>query len=605
MIKKTKSIVANLLASIIMVYKSSPLYTILALFLEVLTVLMGYVLLYMSREITNILGNGISLNDSFSQVIGQLLPYFVVSVLVTVIILFMQYFKGLVNELQQLRFGLFIDKTVLKKATSLDIAYFDNAPFYDIISTITANKPRMYTLIYRVIFLGSNFISLVIALIIAIQAVAPIFPILIILLCIPALLTKGRYYIKLYDYENDNRGLQRRMSYLLGISGDKSTAKEIRFYQMADFIMTKYLSINKKYLEGFKKMLYREGIIDSVFNILPTVGVMLCQYFVVTNIINGKSTLGDFMFLLGVFTSVQSSFLSLIEDISKVQESEHVLGSYEKYMAVKPLVDDSGTEILQQIKTITFKDVTFSYPFSDIKVFDHASFTLNANEKNGIVGINGSGKSTFVKLVLRLYDVTSGHILVNGQDVKNYTAKSLKSVFSTVFQDFVTYSFSIRDNVAFACYQDRDDDSRIVQALKVAGLYDELAGENGINLDICISKDFDDNGLELSGGQKQKLAIARCAFRNSQVLIMDEPDASLDAKSEWEILHNISEIQKGRGLILISHRLSNTNGMDRIFVFERGRVTEEGNHKELMEKRGSYYELYSLQAQKYSFENAM
>lgn len=588
-----------------MVIKSSPFYTILALILEVVMVLTGYVLLFLSREIINIIGNNISLNISFSQIAAQLYPYFILSVLVTVAVLFVQYLKGLVNELQQLRFGLYIDKTILEKATQLDIAYFDNAQFYDIISTINANKPRMYSLIYRVIFLGSNLISLITALSIAIYSVKPIYPLLIIFLCIPALITKGRYYIKLYEYENENRGQQRKMSYLIGISLDKTTAKEIRFYRMAEFIMEKYHSINKKYLNGYKKMIYREGTMDSVFNILPIVGVMICQYFVVMDIVSGRSTLGDFMFLLGVFHSVQNSFVSLIDDVSKIQESERVLKTYQEYRNIKPFVVDAGKVILEKLHTIAFDDVSFSYPLSDIKVFDHASFTLKMNEKNGLVGINGSGKSTFVKLILRLYDVTSGSILVNGQDIKNYSINSIKNAFSTVFQNFVTYSFSIRDNVAFSSYEDRADDKRIIDALKVAGLYDELANGKDIDLDTYISKDFYDNGFELSGGQKQKLAIARCAFKNAQVLIMDEPDASLDARSEWDILGRINEIQKGRGLVFISHRLSNTREMDRIFIFENGKVTEEGSHKELLEKRGSYYELYSLQAQKYSFESAL
>ena len=590
-------VLKSLFSAISMAYKASPVFTILAFIVEVPIVLIGFLLLYLSREIINHIEIGIRLNYSLPQAVNSFLPYFALTLISTISIMFLLYFKGIVNERQKLNFGSHIDKTILEQSVKLGIDRFDNAQFYDTIATVNSNKTRINALIYRVIFFTSNFLSLVIAISIAIQSSSLIYPVLIIILCIPALFTKSIYYTKLYDYEVAERRIQRQMSYLAGITTQKSAAKEVRFYRMADFVVPKYISLNTRYLNGFRALIYKHGMVDSFFNILPIFGVMYCLYHIVISISAGYSNIGDFMFMLGIFSAVQNSFLSLVEDAAKAQEGDLALQAYNAYMTEQPTILDSGDEILKDANIITFENVSFIYPLSKTTVFDNASFTINLKQKNALVGMNGSGKSTFIKLILRFYDTNYGRILINGKDIKSYTLGSLRDTFSVMFQNFITYSFSIRDNVSFSSYKNRNDDEEIWKAIKMTGLYETLKNHS---LDDSISKDFDDDGLELSGGQKQKLAMARCVFSKAPILIMDEPDASLDAKSEREIIDILNNSFNDKGLIFISHRLSNINKMDKIYVFGEATVIEEGTHEELMMQKGKYYDLFILQAEKYT-----
>lgn len=502
---------------------------------------------------------------------------------------------------QQLAFKEYVNIKLAKKSMELDISYFDNPKYYDKIAQAQEGKTRLGFIVYRAIFFITNATSFIIALSIAFSLSHWAFPLLILALTFPALLTRGKYYKQKFEYEQDQQGVKRKISYLARLILGKNAAKEVRFYEMEDFLCEKYRRHWCGYASGLRKIIIKRGAIDSFFTVLPVFGIMFSMYFVVIKIGSGGANIGDFAYLLSIYSSVSSSFLNLVEDLAKMGESEYAIQKYNEFMAVEPNVVYQGSLPIETVETIEFRDVCFAYPETDKLVLDHISFKLDAKKRNAIVGVNGSGKTTIVKLLLRFYDADSGQILINGVDIREYDIHKIRKVFSAVFQDYVVYSLSIRDNVSFSDYENRHDDAKIAKALDFAEIKEDIFSKTS-DFDTFLSRDFTEDGIELSGGQRQKIAIARCAFNQAQVLVMDEPSASLDPKAEYNILSKLNKLYENKGLIMISHRLSNMKTMDYILVINEGRVMEAGSHGELMRAQNQYYKMYTIQADKYRTE---
>lgn len=601
-ISKNIGIIKNLLFSINEVFRSSPFYFIIGFMIQLINTISFYVVLYFSRNILNTLSFALSNNLSLHNSIIKVSIWIILIAVFSIILIFLNYYKNVIFQKQQLAFEEYINIKMAKKCMELDISYFDNPQYYDKIAQAQEGKVRLGFIVYRVIFFIANIVSFIIALSIAFSLSYFIFPVIILILTIPALLTRGKYYKQQFEYENSQQGLKRKISYLAGLILGKDAAKEVRFYKMENFLSEKYRNYWNEYVSGIKKIIVKRGAIDSFFTVLPILGIVVSMYFIVVKIGNGSANIGDFAYLLSIYSSLSTSFLSLVEDLAKMSESESAIQKYNDFMKTSPHVVYKGLLPIKIIETIEFKEVCFAYPETDKIVLDHISFKLDAKKRNAIIGINGAGKSTIVKLLLRFYDVDSGNIFINNKDIREYDIIMIRQIFSVVFQDYVIYSLSIRDNVCISDYSDKDNDNRIIEALDFAEIKDDILSKT-LNLDTFLSRDFTEDGIELSGGQRQKIAIARCAFNNNaQVLIMDEPTASLDPEAEYNILAKFSKLYENKGLIMISHRLSNMKTMDHILVLNNGKLVEEGSHSELLNNKKQYYKMYTIQADKYRAE---
>ncbi|HLC83974.1 MAG TPA: ATP-binding cassette domain-containing protein, partial [Bacteroidia bacterium] len=246
---------------------------------------------------------------------------------------------------------------------------------------------------------------------------------------------------------------------------------------------------------------------------------------------------------------------------------------------------------------IEFKNVSFKYPDSKRFILKNFNLTIGSGEKVALVGENGAGKSTLIKLILRFYDATEGEILINGTNIKEVDLKTWHQQIGALFQDFIKYQFTFKENIIYGDIAKRNDAVAIKEAIKKAGA-DSFLGNLPKGTDQIVGKTFEE-GVDLSGGQWQKLALARAFFRDAPILILDEPTSAIDAKAEYEIFQKVGELQKDKTVIIISHRFSTVRNADRILVLEGGKIVEEGDHKELMEKKGLYEELFTLQAQGY------
>lgn len=583
-----------LVFSIKKVFLSSPGLFVAITVITLVNTLSSFILMYCSRELINTLNLALTQNWSVQEA-KPVFFWIILSVSISLGLILLNFGSSLISETQQLRFNQYINREMVQKVALLDISYFDNDRYYDHIEQANNGKAQLSVLYTRSLHFIINTISLIISGTVTILSTNAWIPLIILLFTLPPLFSRSRFLRKQFEYGLQTQNTMRRVSYLAGVAMGKQTAQEMRFYDMSDMVVDKYKHHWNTYIRGRKKLIRRLGLADSLCNILPTIGIAISMYLVLLGIFQGRNAIGDFTYLLGMTMTLKGSFISLIDDIARLGEISYTIEKYDSFMKLQAFVPDTGRIKLEKLETIEFQEVVFTYPLTAQPVINHMNLQIKGNEKLAIVGLNGAGKSTIVKLLLRFYDVDEGQILINGIGIKEYTLDSLRRVFSTVFQDYVTYSLSVRDNVAMSDYECRNDDARICEALTLAeldhGILDRLS-----SLDTDISRDFTDDGLELSGGQKQKLAIARGAFRKADMVILDEPTASLDPVAEYEILKQFEHLYQDRGLLMISHRLSNTTLMDRILVIENGVVIEDGSHTSLMKKNGRYAYLFNLQA---------
>jgi len=597
-INQNSNIVKNLLFSIKEVFQSSPFFFLMSAAIQLMNIALYYSILYFGRNLLNDLNFSRNSQRPWNESIIHVFLWILLIALCSTGTIFLNYYKNVIFQKQQLYFEEYINIKMAQKCMELDISYFDNPQYYDKIKRAQEGKVRLNFVVYRVIFFIANIASFLTALSITLSLSHFIFPVIILTLTLPALLTRGNYYRQLFEYENSQQSTKRKISYLAGLILGKQSAKEARFYEMEDFLSEKYRNQWNQYVSGVKKIIVKRGAIDSLFTVFPVIGIMFSMYFVVRQIGEGNASLGDFAYLFSVFSSLSGSFLSMVEDLAKMSESEAAIQNYNDFMSTNPHVVYKGLLPIETIETIEFRNVCFTYPETEKMVLNNISFQLDARKKNAIVGINGAGKSTIIKLLLRFYDVDSGNIFINHVDIQEYDITKMRQAFSAVFQDYVIYSLSIRDNISFSDYSDKDNDARIMNALDFAELKDDICSRTS-SLETFLSRDFTEDGIELSGGQKQKTAIARCAFKNAQVLIMDEPTASLDPEAEYGIIPKLNKLYENRGLIMISHRLSNMKMMDYILVINDGKVVEEGSHNKLLHDKKQYYNMYTVQAERY------
>lgn len=390
--------------------------------------------------------------------------------------------------------------------------------------------------------------------------------------------------------------LNRIFSYLGWNLTDFRYGKDIRLYDAKDMMVEKWESYNLETLKSWKWRADKQlppSILMAISGVARDFGSYLYLGILV---ITGKISIGIFSQMLSAGSTLHSALQGLIQNMQELIKRSNYAYEYVTFMHYPAAIQKGNRHVAAIPHTLTFRNVTFAYPNTDVKVLDDISVTLHQGEHLSVVGLNGAGKTTFVKLLCRLYDPTDGEILLDGINIKEYDYSEYMGLFSPVFQDFKLFGFSIKDNIALdsSC---REED--IHSLLKQVGLADKVASlEKGA--DTILFKAFDENGIEPSGGEQQKIAIARALYKKSPVVILDEPTAALDPVAEYDIYRQFNELVGGKTAIYISHRLSSCKFCDRIAVFSGGKIKEYGTHEELVCIPGGIYaEMFAAQAQYY------
>jgi len=486
------------------------------------------------------------------------------------------------------------------KASSLDLHYFEDADFYDNLTRARANAHGRIQLIGLILAQIQDFITLF-ALLIALIIFNPPLVFFLIIIVVPTFLTESHFNKQEYKMNRKMTPEVREMNYLRLIATQDQVAKEIKVFGLEKFITDQFTHLARTYYFASKKIALNRTIIGSLFNILTTATYYGAYVFVLYQTVAGILTIGTMTFLGGAFQRMQAIMQSTSNRFSTVAKIGMYLQDFFYFMDMKPEIKERGTIVPIPDFTqseIVFEDVSFKYFGSDKYAIKNLSFTLKSGESLALVGENGAGKTTLVKLIARLYTPTEGRILWDGVNIQDFDYDDYRSKIGVIFQDFVKFMFTAKENIYVGNIIEKDNLALIKSAAKKS-LADAVINKLENKYDQMLGKRFA-HGVELSGGQWQKIAIARAYMRDAELLILDEPTAALDARAEHEVFLRFSELLEGKTTILISHRFSTVRMASRILFLEHGKILEFGTHEELIEKKGKYAELFDLQARAYA-----
>ena len=572
-------------------WKASKKYTVLRILIKILHSLTPIVGIYVVKEILNALGQGsIGRTDHFIFLI-------VIYLCVQIITQWMTKLNDYLAQMQENKINYYLTKQVVEKSSTIDLSYFDSPGYYDKLQLMKNNIFYINHIVWSTIGLISSLITFITAFSIMLQF-STFYSIAIVVAYIPIAVFDQLYARKLYNWQITHINDERKMGYITGLLTQKLHAKNIRIFGIAEYLVDIYVSIWTAWFNNRKKIVKKWTLVSLMLSCLPQIFTVFILVEIGINILKGYNNIGDFSLYEGMIGQLIVNVFQITYMIVSLTESRMRCEDFKEFDRWKNEVENTGTVELKQFNSVAFHDVTFTYPGNEYPTIKNLSFEFKRNERLALVGINGAGKTTLVKLILRFYNVSDGNILINGIDVKHYTPESIRSFFSVMFQDYTNYAFSLRENIRISDIARVHTDDDIIEACKLGGA-DEILKDWDEGLDTYLYKEFVENGRVLSGGENQKVALSRAFYRKADFIILDEPSASLDPESEHLLFEKMIELSEDKGLLLITHRLSNIVLANRIIVIEDGSLIEDGTHAELMNNAGRYAELFRLQAENY------
>ncbi len=420
----------------------------------------------------------------------------------------------------------------------------------------------------------------------------------------PAAYIDNRYRDKSFDMSNRLAPKRRRIAYLFSLFYDKNAFKELRINNAEEYIQSKANTAFDEYHAENVAHYNKYGIITLVTTLLNIVSQGVVYIWFVKAALSGEITLGEFTFYSATAFSFVNLFDSTILVLSTLRYSLGYIGNLRSFLKMKTYDEinkEENTYLINDINTLEFKNVCFSYDNNPAFNLNNISFKAQKGEKIALVGLNGAGKTTLLMLLMRFYDPTEGEILVNNINIKEIPLKQYRSLFGTVFQDFVIFAFTLRENIALGNLEQLGNEQKLRDTVKQSQL-NKIFKPLEKYLDVLIGSDFE-RGINLSKGQLQRIGLARAIYKGSQIMIFDEPTASMDAVSEYEIMKKYQELTQGKIAFMVSHRLSSTIMADKIIYIKNGEIYEEGSHEQLMKYNGEYAEMFKKQAENYVQKN--
>lgn len=490
---------------------------------------------------------------------------------------------------------------MMKKAKEIDLAAYDLPEFYEKLEN--ANREagiRPVHILTSTFSVVSTVISLV-SYMVVLSTALPLATLCIVAVSIPSAVVNFIYRRKNFGYMRHRSKERRQMNYYSDIMVNKDLVKEIRMFDLGDTFIEKFCKVFDNYYKGLRKLILSENLWSIVVVILSS--LVNCVFYVILahGVFAGEYMIGDYSLYTGALVSISGYVTTLISTSATIYEGTLFIDNLITFMKCKPQImaqREKPETVTRGAHTVEFVNVSFSYPGTEQKVLKNINLKFEQGDTVVLVGLNGAGKTTLIKLLTRLYDPTEGQILLDGVDLREYDPKELYRIFGIIFQDFGKYAVTVSENIQFGEINSEHSDERVREAAVAANADDYILRlPNGY--ETSLMRFFEREGIELSIGQWQKLAIARAFYSDSDILILDEPTASLDAIAEQEIYDQFDRLRHDKTTIFVSHRLSSATVATKIVVLEYGEVVEEGNHRELMEKKGKYYELFTTQAKHY------
>jgi len=514
--------------------------------------------------------------------------------------------RNITQQLLQNSVAMRIQLMVMEKAATLDLAFYEDPASYDLLrraQTDSINRPvMMISTAFGLVQTLLTFVTMIALLV----AVSPLLALLALVSPIPAFIADTRYGWWGYNIARWGSRLLRRMNYLVTLVTTDTFAKEVKLFGLGSYFIARYKLIAEAFYASQRRQVARRYMTGFALGNLSTIATSLTYLYVALQAIAGRLTLGDLTLYTAAAQSVQGSIQGLLGGFAGMYEHNLYLNNLYELMATKTSlpVAPAPVAVPERMRgEIRFDNVTFAYPGAEKNALTNLSFTVKAGETLAVVGRNGAGKTTLFKLICRLYDPAEGRILIDGIDLRDFEPDEVRKQIGAMFQDYVDYQATASENIGLGNVGQISDREAIVHAGRQAGA-DELISKLPDGYDTALGKWFD-AGVNLSGGEWQKVALARAFMRDAKILLLDEPTSALDAQAEYDLFERLRSLTMGRTAVYISHRFSTVRRADRIVFLEHGRLAEEGTHEELMRLDGQYARLFRMQAAAYTGEDVV
>ena len=498
-----------------------------------------------------------------------------------------------------------IKNKIMRKAKEVDLASFDNPDFYERLENANreaGSRPiriieQLFSLISRIISMVS-YIAVLYTIIKLMDKSIYLFMLIFVGLSILSSVVSFYFRRMNFFYLRRNSKERRQLTYYSDLLVNKDVVKEIKLFSLAGLFIGRYQEVFHKYYGGIKNIVLKEGRANILISLMTAILNAFLFYKIATNV----HQIADYSIYTSALNAISTCVSAIITSSASIYEGSLFIDNLRLFMNEKmgivpktdnPVIPEKGIK-----HTIELRNVSFSYPGSTRKVIKNVNLTFEAGKMSVLVGLNGAGKTTLIKLITRLYDPTEGEILLDGININQYDVKELYSLYGIIFQDFGKYASTVRENIAYGKINEPIDQERIERAAEKVDAT-EFISQLKEGYDTSLTRYFEANGTELSIGQWQKLSVARAFYSDADILILDEPTASLDPMAEQEIFNQFEELGNNKTTIFVSHRLSSATIADQIVVLKDGEVVELGNHQQLMDKEGEYYQLFTTQAKRY------
>ncbi|MCR5887081.1 ABC transporter ATP-binding protein/permease [Hymenobacter sp. J193] len=490
---------------------------------------------------------------------------------------------------------------LMEHAAELDLDQFEDSTFYDKLERARRQTLSRTVLMAQVLSQAQDLITMLF-LAVGLAAFNPWLLLLLLVAVVPAFLGESHFNERSYSLVHGWTPERRELDYLRQTGASDETAKEVKIFGLSGFLIDRFRTLSDEFYRQNKSLVIRRAGWGTFFAAVGAAGYYAAYLYIVKEAVYGRVSIGQLTFLAGSFARMRGLLEGILSRFSTVAEGALYLQDFFDFFHLQPRIrrDDSRPVLpfprpIQQ--GFTFDNVGFKYRNAEKWAVRNLSFTLQAGEKLALVGENGAGKTTLVKLLSRLYDPTEGRILLDGHDLRDYDPAELRQEIGVIFQDFVRFQLSAGQNLAVGRIEQKDNQPRIEQAA-AQSLADSVVRKLPEGYNQIIGRRFA-KGVDLSGGEWQKIALGRAYMRDAQLLILDEPTAALDARAEYEVFQRFKDLTQGKTAVLISHRFSTVRMADRILVIENGQFVEIGSHEELLARGGRYAELFQLQAAGY------
>jgi ATP-binding cassette, subfamily B, bacterial len=590
------SALRNVPAVLKIVWDSGPGVVVFGLVSRVFSSLMPVLLLWITKLIIDNIVRAVNGHHPVSPGFWWLVvAEFSLAVLNSILVRSIDYSDSLLAD----KYTRYVSIRVMNHAASLDLIAYEDPVFYDRLERARVQATDRLVMIQAIGRLVQQAIT-TITLSISIMFFSPWLMLLLIAGVVPAFLGESHFAFLGYAKNFRQTPMRRQLDYLRILGGSKEAAKELKLFGLRNFLRDRFTQLSDQIYNENVALSRRKLIAGAMLSTIGTMGYYSAYAFVIWRTVQGVLSIGTLTFLAGAIQQASANIEQIFSTVAGIGDQALFLTDLLAFFEMKPTIQSkpNALPIPRPVRRgVEFRNVSFSYPGNARLILDQINFTLHTGERLALIGENGQGKTTIVKLITRLYDPTEGQILLDGIDLREYDLDDLHREIGVIFQDFMRYEMTARENIAVGRIEELNNLDLLKDAAHKS-LADQTIGRLSLGYDQMLGRRFE-QGVDLSGGEWQKVALARAYLRDAQLLILDEPTAALDARSEFEVFHRFTELTAGKMALFISHRFSTVRSADRILVLENGKITEEGTHDELASLGGRYAEMFEMQASSY------